>query len=143
MRCSGDDALHGLGLLTVSDERATAPQALTVVPRPLQSWQRRGLQHVEVDVGAPGLCARRLPGVMRRWAGSRRQSPGPLVAAAARGPDGQAKCALPAPTTPRRDRAEALSFDEVLLRGGLGATLVDHVLPEIAYKLGRAPKYGA
>ncbi len=42
-----------------------------------------------------------------------------------------------------RDEAGALSLSECVLRGGHGSILVDRLLPELAYKLGRAAKYGA
>ncbi len=43
----------------------------------------------------------------------------------------------------RRDRAQRLTLGEALASGGGGALLLEHLLPELAYKLGRAPKYGA
>jgi hypothetical protein len=43
----------------------------------------------------------------------------------------------------RRDRVTSLDAAAVSQRGGGGCILVERVLPEIAYKLGRAGKYGA
>lgn len=43
----------------------------------------------------------------------------------------------------RRDRVAALDPAEVARHGGGGAILAERMLPELAYKLGRAPKYGA
>ncbi|GLC42504.1 hypothetical protein PLESTF_000761400 [Pleodorina starrii] len=47
------------------------------------------------------------------------------------------------PGVVRRDRAERLGYKEALTVGGGGAILVDRLLPEVAYKIGRSPKYGA
>ena len=47
------------------------------------------------------------------------------------------------PGVVRRDRAAKLSLAEAAARGGMGAMLLDRLLPEMAYKLARAPKYGA
>ncbi len=43
----------------------------------------------------------------------------------------------------RRDRAERLGYKEALTAGGMGTILLDRLLPDVAYKIGRAPKYGA
>ena len=43
----------------------------------------------------------------------------------------------------RRDAVECLELGEVKRRGGGGCILAARLLPEVAYKLGRAPKYGA
>ncbi|KAK9821225.1 hypothetical protein WJX81_003510 [Elliptochloris bilobata] len=43
----------------------------------------------------------------------------------------------------RRDMAARLSATEAAERGGGGCILLERLLPELAYKLGRAPKYGA
>jgi hypothetical protein len=43
----------------------------------------------------------------------------------------------------RRDGAARLSAAEAAARGGGGCILLERVLPELAFKLGRAPKYGA
>ncbi len=43
----------------------------------------------------------------------------------------------------RRDAVERLDLEEVQQRGGGGCMLVCRLLPEVAYKLGRASKYGA
>lgn len=43
----------------------------------------------------------------------------------------------------RRDRAERMKLSEAHQRGGQGTILADRMLHEVAYKLGRAPKYGA
>lgn len=43
----------------------------------------------------------------------------------------------------RRDEAVRLSAAEAATRGGGGCALLERLLPELAYKLGRAPKYGA
>jgi hypothetical protein len=42
-----------------------------------------------------------------------------------------------------RDRAEVLTLNEAATKGCMGAILMERLLPEVAYKLGRAPKYGA
>lgn len=47
------------------------------------------------------------------------------------------------PGAVRRDRASRLSMQEALSKGGIGSVLLNRLLPEIAYKLARAPKYGA
>jgi hypothetical protein len=47
------------------------------------------------------------------------------------------------PGVVRRDGVARLTLGEVRARGGGGAILAERVLPELAYKLGRAPKYGA
>jgi hypothetical protein len=47
------------------------------------------------------------------------------------------------PGVVRRDGVARLVLGEVRARGGGGAILAERVLPELAYKLGRAPKYGA
>ncbi|KAL4434842.1 hypothetical protein ABPG77_005369 [Micractinium sp. CCAP 211/92] len=43
----------------------------------------------------------------------------------------------------RVDGAAALCLEEVQARGAAGCVLAERLLPEVAYKLGRAPKYGA
>ena len=43
----------------------------------------------------------------------------------------------------RKDAVQKLDVGEVLERGGGGCILAERLLPEVAYKLGRAPKYGA
>lgn len=47
------------------------------------------------------------------------------------------------PGVVRRDRAGRLSLAEAAARGGMGCVLADRLLPEMSYKLARAPKYGA
>eukprot|EP00741_Cyanophora_paradoxa_P005360 tig00000880_g5198.t1 len=47
------------------------------------------------------------------------------------------------PGSVRRDGAGRFEEAEVRARGGAMRLLVDHLLPELAYKLGRAKKYGA
>lgn len=49
---------------------------------------------------------------------------------------------IPSPCC-RRDAVEALDVGQVQRRGGGGCILAERMLPEVAYKLGRAPKYGA
>ncbi len=78
------------------------------ITRPVQSFETLQGQPVAVDLYAPMLLVRRLPGVVRR------------------------------------DAAQTLGLQAYVQAGrGQGALLVDRVLPEIAYKLGRALKYGA
>ena len=49
-----------------------------------------------------------------------------------------------APRLPCRvDRASALDLPHILQQGAAGCILAERMLPEVAYKLGRAPKYGA
>mmetsp|Transcript_14463 Transcript_14463/g.31358 ORF Transcript_14463/g.31358 Transcript_14463/m.31358 type:complete len:439 (+) Transcript_14463:114-1430(+) len=43
----------------------------------------------------------------------------------------------------RRDRSERLSLQECHMKGSQGCILADRMLPEVAYKLARAGKYGA
>lgn len=38
---------------------------------------------------------------------------------------------------------QKLSLSEARLQGGGGCILAEQILPELAYKLGKAPKYGA
>jgi hypothetical protein len=86
------------------DDDADPPPAL---PRPLQSTQLLAGAPVAVrPLSAAALCARRLPGAVRRC-GAARLSP-----------------------------AQAWARGE-------GAVLMERLLPELAYKLGRAAKYGA
>ncbi len=47
------------------------------------------------------------------------------------------------PGVVRRDRAQKMTWREAAAAGGQGAVLLDRLLPEVAYKLARAPKYGA
>ncbi|GIL76579.1 hypothetical protein Vretimale_19502 [Volvox reticuliferus] len=47
------------------------------------------------------------------------------------------------PGVVRRDRAERLGYREALTAGSMGAIMMDRLLPDVAYKIGRAPKYGA
>ncbi|GIL51361.1 hypothetical protein Vafri_7361 [Volvox africanus] len=47
------------------------------------------------------------------------------------------------PGVVRRDRAERLGYREALTAGAMGAMVMDRLLPDVAYKIGRAPKYGA
>lgn len=43
----------------------------------------------------------------------------------------------------RRDGVRGVSLADTRRRGGGGCILAERLLPEIAYKLGRAHKYGA
>lgn len=43
----------------------------------------------------------------------------------------------------RRDRVQSLNFADIARSGGGGCILAERMLPEVAYKLGKAPKYGA
>lgn len=43
----------------------------------------------------------------------------------------------------RRDEVQTLCLKDIILRGGAGVILAERVLWELAYKVGRAPKYGA
>ena len=43
----------------------------------------------------------------------------------------------------RRDAVSAVCAAEVAAQGGRGVILADDVLAELAFKLGRAPKYGS
>ena len=45
--------------------------------------------------------------------------------------------------TNRRDRVEELSLTSIAARGGGKCILAERMLHEIAYKIDRAPKYGA
>ncbi len=47
------------------------------------------------------------------------------------------------PAVVRVDRCSQLSLEQYAQRGGASAILAERLLPELAYKLGRAPKYGA
>jgi hypothetical protein len=47
------------------------------------------------------------------------------------------------PAVVRVDACRQLSLAECSQRGGAGAILAERLLPELAYKMGRAPKYGA
>ncbi|KAL3154342.1 hypothetical protein ABBQ32_013824 [Trebouxia sp. C0010 RCD-2024] len=47
------------------------------------------------------------------------------------------------PGVVRQDNVQTLSSSEIRMHGGGGCILAEHVLPELAYKLGRAAKYGA
>lgn len=47
------------------------------------------------------------------------------------------------PAVVRVDACRQLSLADCSQRGGAGAILAERLLPELAYKLGRAPKYGA
>mmetsp|Transcript_8148 Transcript_8148/g.30058 ORF Transcript_8148/g.30058 Transcript_8148/m.30058 type:complete len:366 (+) Transcript_8148:228-1325(+) len=43
----------------------------------------------------------------------------------------------------RADHVEAFDLDEICAKGGHGTLRAEHVIQEVAFKLGRAPKYGA
>lgn len=43
----------------------------------------------------------------------------------------------------RRDSARVFSYEEVSKWGAAGQILLERLLPELAFKLGRASKYGA
>jgi len=58
-------------------------------------------------------------------------------------PSSPALCVRRLPGVIRCDRAQRLGLAECCSRGGMVGTLADRLLPEIAYKVGRAPKYGA
>mmetsp|Transcript_21239 Transcript_21239/g.63938 ORF Transcript_21239/g.63938 Transcript_21239/m.63938 type:complete len:423 (-) Transcript_21239:224-1492(-) len=47
------------------------------------------------------------------------------------------------PAAVRVDACQRLSLQQAGSRGGSGAKLAERFMPELAYKLGRAPKYGA
>ena len=47
------------------------------------------------------------------------------------------------PAVVRVDACSALSLAQCAARGGNGAIQAERLIPELAYKLGRAPKYGA
>ncbi|KAG2490051.1 hypothetical protein HYH03_011516 [Edaphochlamys debaryana] len=106
-----DAADPGLGAADPDSSTAAAapaaPAAYPLVSRPLQSFEFLGLERLAVDVRAPLLVARRLPGVVRR------------------------------------DHAQRLAVKEAVAAGGMGAIAADRLLHELAYKLARAPKYGA
>ena len=87
------------------------------------------------DGGAPGAAVV-VPRPLQSW----QQLGSGAVAADARRP---ALVLRRLPAVMRRDACARFSLAEVAARGGLGATLADRLLPEIAYKIGRAPKYGA
>ncbi|KAG2430129.1 hypothetical protein HXX76_010228 [Chlamydomonas incerta] len=105
-----DVAAGGLGSGAAT---VLGPASFPLVSRPLQSFEFLGLERLTgpggcgVDLAAPLLVARRLPGVVRR------------------------------------DRAERLSYRDALAAGGQGCVQLERLLPEVAYKVARAPKYGA
>jgi len=43
----------------------------------------------------------------------------------------------------RCDNVQSLSLTDIVKHGGGCCILAEHILPELAYKLGRAAKYGA
>jgi hypothetical protein len=43
----------------------------------------------------------------------------------------------------RQDSVQSLSVAEIRKQGAGGCILAEHVLAELAFKLGKAPKYGA
>eukprot|EP00743_Colponemidia_sp_Colp-15_P007176 GILK01007748.1.p1 GENE.GILK01007748.1~~GILK01007748.1.p1 ORF type:complete len:252 (+),score=26.31 GILK01007748.1:35-757(+) len=47
------------------------------------------------------------------------------------------------PTLCRRDRVQRLFFTDVCTQGGDGVILAEHLMRQIAFRLGRMPKYGA
>jgi hypothetical protein len=47
------------------------------------------------------------------------------------------------PAVIRVDSARRLDLSHISSQGAAGCILAERLLPEIAYKLGRAPKYGA
>lgn len=47
------------------------------------------------------------------------------------------------PGVVRRDKVQKLSLSDIVATGGGCCILAEHILPELAYKLGRAAKYGA
>ncbi|PNW82605.1 hypothetical protein CHLRE_06g285850v5 [Chlamydomonas reinhardtii] len=108
-----DVAAGGLGSGAAAASAARDAASFPLVSRPLQSFEFLGLERLTgpggcgVDLAAPLLVVRRLPGVVRR------------------------------------DRAERLSYRDALAAGGLGCVQLERLLPEVAYKVARAPKYGA
>jgi hypothetical protein len=52
-------------------------------------------------------------------------------------------CLRRLPGVIRRDGCSRLSLVEGWSQGGMGPLLLERLLPELAYKMGRAPKYGA
>jgi hypothetical protein len=52
-------------------------------------------------------------------------------------------CLRRLPGVIRRDGCSRLGLAEAWARGGMGPLLLERLLPELAYKMGRAPKYGA
>ncbi|KAI8470765.1 MAG: hypothetical protein J3K34DRAFT_508772 [Monoraphidium minutum] len=64
-------------------------------------------------------------------------------APAAAGGRAAALCVRRLPGVVRVDGCARVGLGECLSRGGMGGMLADRLLPEIAYKVGRAPKYGA
>lgn len=47
------------------------------------------------------------------------------------------------PAVVRVDSCRRLNLQQAAMKGGSVAKLAERMLPELAYKLGRAPKYGA
>lgn len=43
----------------------------------------------------------------------------------------------------RSDHVKSVNIDEIAKNGGHGVLLAEHMIQELAFKLGRAPKYGA
>lgn len=114
------------------------------VRRPLQSYQFAGQERVAVDAAHPALVVHRLPAVIR-CAGKRPRRCPFILPAPGRHLEPPPGCRLTAPCTcPRRvDRACKLDLEHIRAHGAAGCIPADRLLPEVAYKLGRAPKYGA
>ena len=115
--------------------------------RPRQSYQAAGLDAVEVEAGRPMLVVHRLAGVVR-CTRFRRTRAHAVAARAGHSQDPPPPPAPPPhPTAPlahcRQDALRRLVPAEVQAQGGAGCCLAERLLPEVAYKLGRAPKYGA
>lgn len=149
---------------------AGAPDA-PLVGRPLLSYRTRGGGPAAVDRQRPAVAIHHLPGVIRSGTpsppagaataacqaalASRHRSthpippsclqilgssPPPLCSQAF--DSGPPPSTHPPPTC-RHDRVVGLDLGYIAARGGAGCILAERLLPELAYKLGRAQKYGA
>lgn len=124
------------------------------VRRPLQSFQCAGQERVAVDPHRPALVVQRLRAVIRRVCGA---GTAPHLVPGAR--RARLRVRLPSchltpallhsstqpymPHACRVDRARHLGLPHIVQHGGAGGILAERLLPEVACKLGRAPKYGA
>ena len=121
------------------------------VRRPAQSYQFAGLDRIAVDAHHPAIVVHRLPAVIRQ-AGAGLGKVQHALRLTGCMHDHAPPCCNMTFFTPldvdhlsplRVDSARKLDLAHICSQGAAGCILAERLLPEVSYKLGRAPKYGA
>lgn len=121
------------------------------VRRPAQSYQFAGLDRIAVAAHHPAIVVHRLPAVIRQAAAGIGEVQHALRLTGCMHDHAPTCCNMPflnplvvdLLSPPRVDSARKLDLAHICLQGAAGCILAERLLPEVSYKLGRAPKYGA